>query len=390
MTTLLINSGAQDWTVVVDNRTTPAADLRQALIVGRAIDDVDTRAVDAAMRLSVDRPMLTPVLDGDGAFGWTGIPRVVWGGNAAVALPCTGSIAAPGFLARRLDLALPAQPGYPDLIQVLDLGDIELHREPVGLRGRVVAADGTPRPFAQIEISGLWHRSFDYVDETSPSTIDAIAAVTPGLARYRTGAGLRARVWQLQLLPQRSVLLDDALPGAQRIRVSAGVPFVPGSATDVIAIAGLGDVSEILHVDAVASPVTPDDVLVDLRHPLAEAHARGGEIRNAQLIAAGAWSPIQHGVHAGDRSVCLGNGGVLATAGDLIEIDGGGLASEIATLARVTTAADARGFYAVPPLHRAALIRLQAQHAAEPQPAEATFVLEPSLAAMRGDIVFPI
>jgi len=80
---------------------------------------------------------------------------------------------------------------------------------------------------------------------------------------------------------------------------------------------------------------------------------------------------------------------VLATAGDLIEIDGGGVPSEIAALTRVPTITDARGFYALPPLHRAALIRLQAQHAAEPQPAAATFVLESSLAATRGDIVFP-
>jgi hypothetical protein len=64
--------------------------------------------------------------------------------------------------------------------------------------------------------------------------------------------------------------------------------------------------------------------------------------------------------------------------------------SEIATLTRVTATADAGGFYSLPPLHRTALIRLRAQHAAEPQPAEAIFVLEPSLDAMRGDIVFPI
>jgi hypothetical protein len=390
MTTLLFNSGALNWTVVLDNRATPAADLHQALVAGRALDEADARPVDGLMQLSIDRPTLATSVDGDGMFGWSGVPRAVWGGNAAVALACRGSVEAPGFLPRRLDLALPAQPGYPDVIQALNLGGVELHRVPVGLRGRAVAANGAPRPFAQIDVSGLWHRSFDYIDETSPSTIGTIAAVAPGLARFRDGAGLQARVWQLQLQPQRSALLDDALPGARRIRVSAGVPFAPGSATDVIAIAGLGDSTEILHVDAVASPVTPDEVLVDLRHPLAEAHVRGGEVRNAQLAGASAWSPIQHGVHAGDRSVCLANGGVLATAGDLIEIDGGGVPSEIATLARVTATADAGGFYSLPPLHRASLIRLRAQHAAELQPAEATFVLEPSLAAMRGDIVFPI
>jgi hypothetical protein len=390
MTTLLINSGALNWTIVLDNRATPAADLLQALVAGRALDEADARPVDGPMQLSIDRPTLASSVDGDGMFGWSGVPRAVWGGNAAMALACRGSVEAPGFLPRQIDLALPAQPGYPDVVQALHLGGVELHRVPVGLRGRAVAANGAPRPFAQIDVSGLWHRGFDYIDETSPSTIDTIAAVAPGLARFRDGAGLQARVWQLQLQPQRSALLDDAPPGTRRIRVSAGVPFAPGSATDVIAIAGLGDTTEILHVDAIASPVTPDEVLVDLRHPLAEAHARGGEVRNAQLIGAGAWSPIQHGVHAGDRSVCLANGGVLATAGDLIEIDGGGVLSEIATLWRVTAIADAGGFYSLPPLHRAALIRLRAQHAAEPQPAEATFVLEPSLAAMRGDIVFPI
>lgn len=390
MTTLLLNSGALNWTVVLDNRMTPAAELHQALVAGRALDEADARAVDGPMQLAIDRSTLTPSVESDGMFGWSGVPRAVWGGNATTALACRGAVEAPGFLPRRLDLVLPAQPGYPDVIQPLDLGDVELHRIPVELRGRVVAATGTPRPFAQIDVSGLWHRSFDYIDETSPSTIDTVAAVRPPLARFRGGAGLRARVWMLSLQPQRSTLLDDVLPGTQRIRVSAGVPFAPGSATDVIAIAGLGDTTEILHVDAIASPVTPDEVLVDLRHPLAESHMRGGEVRNAQLTGAGGWSPIQHGVHAGDHSICLANGGVLATAGDLIEVDGGGTPSEIATLSRVTAIADAGGFYRLPPLHRAALIRIRAQHAAEPQPAEATFILEPSLAALRGDIVFPI
>ena len=134
---------------------------------------------------------------------------------------------------------LPAQPGYPDVIQALNLGGVELHRvrSPSGAaRFRRMAR----RAVAQAHVSVLCIASFDYIDETSPSTIGAIAAVAPGLGASATALGLQARVWQLLLQPQRSALLDDALPGARRIRVSSGVPFAPGSATDVIAIAGLG------------------------------------------------------------------------------------------------------------------------------------------------------
>jgi len=113
----------------------------------------------------------------------------------------------------------------------LALGDVFVHRLPVEFKGRVIAADGTPRSGAAITVSGLWHRLADFVDETSPSTVDGLAAVTPGAARLREGAAVQARVRQLQLMPERSALLDDALPGTQQIRVSTGVPFAPGSAT---------------------------------------------------------------------------------------------------------------------------------------------------------------
>jgi hypothetical protein len=94
MTTLLINSGALNWTVVLDNQATPAADLLQALVAGRALDEADARPVDGPMQLSIDRPTLAPSVDGDGMFGWSGVPRAVWGGNAAMALACRGSVEA--------------------------------------------------------------------------------------------------------------------------------------------------------------------------------------------------------------------------------------------------------------------------------------------------------
>lgn len=389
MTTLALSAGANTWRVGFEDWAMPAADLFQALVVGRAIDEGSGRPVAGALHVSGDRPTLTPITGGDGVFGFGGRPRGVWGGNAASVLACRARLEAASFLPRGLDFSLPAQPGYPDLIAPLALGDVELHRAPVQLRGRVISAKGAPRAGAKIGVASIWRRMTDHIDETSPATIGALAGIAPGAARFRAGAGLRARVRRLTLRAERGTLLDDVLPGARRIRVSVGIPFVPGSAIDVVAMPGIGDTVEILHVDAVASPVSPDEVLVDLRHPVAEAHPRGGEVRNAGLGAAGAWSPVQHGIHAGDRSICLGNGAALGATGQLLEIEGGGAAPEIATLARIAATANARGFFELPPIHRAGLIRLRAEDAAEPRPAEATFVLEPGLAATRADLVFP-
>lgn len=389
MTTLQLKAGSVAWTVGFEDWAMPAADLFQALIVGRAVDETTGRPVAGSARLACDRLALTPIVDGDGMFGWGGHPRAVWGGAAALPLPCVCTMELPGFLPRHLEATLPAQAAYPDVIQLAALGDVLVHRTPVTIKGRVTAANGAPRPGATIAVSGLWHRTGDFVDETSPSTIGALAAVTPGTARQRDGAGVRARVRRLQLRPERSSLLDDVLPGTRQLRVTAGVPFVPGSANDVVAIQGLGDVTEVMHVDAVASPVTPDEVLVTLRHPLAEAHPRGAEMRNARLTAAGAWSPVQFGIHAGDRSVCVANAGVLNAVGEMLEIDAGGFLPEVQSLAHVVATADARGFFALPPVHRAAVLRLAAQHPAEALPAENILLLDPTVAAARGDIVFP-
>jgi hypothetical protein len=377
------------WDVDFADEAVASADLFQALALARLLDEGSGAPVAGRSRLACDRATLTPLVDGDGMIGWGGQPRAVWGGHAGAALPCRATIDAAGFLPRTLAMSLPAQPGYPNMIQVLALGNIELHRLPVAPRGRVVSANGTPRAGAAVTVSGLWRGLADFVDETSLSTIGALAAVAPGTARFRAGAGLRARVRRLVWRPERVVLLDDVQPGARRIRVAAGIPFVPGSASDVIGLPGPGDVPEIVHVDAVASPASADEVLVELRHPLALAHPRGGEVRNARLTAAGPWSALQHGVHQGDRSVCLADAGVLAATGFWLEIQGGGAPAEIQALARVTATTDAGGFFSLPPLHRAALIRLRAVHAGEPQPGEATFVLDTRLAQARADLVFP-
>ena len=389
MTVLQLTAEGRSWRVGVEDWAMPAADLFQALVTARAVDEATGRAISGGLRITSDRPALTPIAGGDGIFGFGGRPRGVWGGAAASALGLRASVEAEGFLPRRMDLTLAPQPGFPDTILPLKLGDVEMHRQPVRLRGRVVSASGTPRPGATVTVAALWRRMSDHVDETSPVTIGALASIAPGAARFRSGSGLRARVRRIIPRPERATLLEDALPGARRILVSAGIPLVPGSAINVIEIPGLGDLAETLHVDAAASPVTPDEVLVDLRHPLAEAHPRGSLIRNARLGAAGAWSPVQHGIHAGDRAVCLANGAVLAAPGDLLEIGGGGAAAEIAALSRLSATADGQGHFDLPPVHRAALIRLRAQHAAEPNPAEVTFVVEPALAITRADLMFP-
>jgi hypothetical protein len=389
MTLLQLTAEGRAWRVGVEDWAMPAADLFQALVTARAVDEATGRAIPGALRITCDRLVLAPITSGDGIFGFGGRPRGVWGGAAASVLGIRASVEADGFLPRTLDLTLPPQPGFPDNIQPLKLGDVELQRQPVRLRGRVVSATGTPRPGATVTVAALWRRMADHVDETSPVTIGALAPIAPGAARFRSGAGLRARVRRIVPRPERATLLEDALPGARRIRVSAGIPFVPGSAINVIEIPGLGDLTETLHVDAVASPVTADEVQVDLRHPLAEAHPRGTLIRNARLGAAGAWSPVQHGVHAGDRAVCLANGAALAAPGELLEIGGSGAAAEIAALSRLSATTDGQGHFELPPVHRAALIRLRAQHAAEPNPAEFTLVVEPALAITRADLMFP-
>jgi hypothetical protein len=389
MTVLQLTVEGRAWRVGVEDWVMPAADLFQALVTARAIDEATGRAISGGLRITSDRPSLTPITGGDGIFGFGGRPRGVWGGAAASTLGLHAAVEADGFLPRRMDLTLAPQPGFPDTVLPLKLGDVELHRQPVRLRGRAVSANGTPRPGATVTAAALWRRMSDHVDETSPVTIGALAPVAPGAARFRSGAGLRARVRRIIPRPERATLLEDALPGTRSIRVSAGIPFVPGSAINVIEFPGLGDVTETLHVDAVASPVTPDEVIVDLRHPLAEAHPRGSLIRNARLGAAGAWSPVQHGVHAGDRAVCLANGAVLSALGGLLEIDGGGTTAEIVTLTRLTSTADGQGHFELPPVHRAALIRLRAQHAAEANRAESTLIVEPALAITRADLMFP-
>ena len=145
MTTLQLRNGSVAWTVGFEDWSMPAADLFQALIIGRAVDETTGRAVAGSARLACDRLALIPMVDGDGMFGWGGHPRAVWGGAAALPLPCACTVELPSFLPRHLEATLPAQAAYPDTIQLTGLGDVLVHRVPVTIKGRRGCRRTAPR-----------------------------------------------------------------------------------------------------------------------------------------------------------------------------------------------------------------------------------------------------
>lgn len=374
--------------VAFDDRPAPAIDLFQAVAFGHAVDECSGAAPGSVPRLVPDRSSLTPLAASDGAIALAGIPRAIWAAGTA-SLPGAATLLVEGYLPRDLAFALPAQPGFPDGVQRLAFGEVLLHRLPVVLRGRVMAGSGVPRAGASVTLSGAWHRVADYTDDGSPATIGALAGIGPGAARERSGPGARARVRDLAPQPQTATLLAGALPGDEQLVLSDGIPLAPGSATEGLLLPGGGTAPEFVQVDTVASPLAPDQVVASLRHPLARPLPPGAVLRRAVLTGAGAWANLQHDVLAGDRTLCLATGAGLVTVGDWLEIDGGGAPAEIRALSRLSTTTDARGAFALPPLHRAALVRLAASHAAEPLPVELTLNLDPALLPARADLLFP-
>ena len=117
-----------------------------ALVQARLLDDVSgdpvTRPADVtpaglAFRAPRTRALVRPRRADGGVVGLVGVPHTVFPDLRNSAYDVGLTVRADGYLPATATRSLAAQPTFPDTFTPAQLGDVEMHAEPVSLQGRM-------------------------------------------------------------------------------------------------------------------------------------------------------------------------------------------------------------------------------------------------------------
>jgi len=335
-----------------------------SLISARAIDETTMLPPRAPLTIEGDLPRLTPRIGDDGLVGFAGLPEDVFPQLGTAAYTVNMTLRAPRFLRYRRQVNVPAVAGFPANFAPVDLGTIELHREPVSIVGRVVtptALGSTPIAGATVSITGLW-RTPPPASNPPPPAPPNIISIRSGAAYDRAAAG--RFVHRLDLNPalgQQATLVDEAAIDSTTIRV-ANTVAIGATPPPLIAIdladPELTEYARVVSIDPVGT--ANEAATVHLDAPFGRIHRRGAIV--VPMIDAGiayANNALDSDVSALDR--CLFLGGMTDLAGaNFIEITGGPPPAEVHAVQLFDTVADADGFYRLPPLSRVCQVEVTA------------------------------
>jgi hypothetical protein len=247
---------------------------------------------------------------GGGRVGVVGRPRLAFP-DAAVALADVGlAVDAAGFLPLRLQAAMGPQPGYPDAFTAPDLLDVDLHRAPTRLAGRVASRTLGPLAGATVQVNGVWPRLDGITGPPAPANGMSILS---GLYSDRpVGAVLRRRNFSLaaqaKALAKPVIAGDTTLVASNRQAIAAGqvLAIEPGDPERV----------EFIGIAAIDTGSSADQpALVTLDHPARRDHAEGAVCVRAVPGAGGAPNALSRAARAGDLTAwTAGLAGIGTTA----------------------------------------------------------------------------
>jgi hypothetical protein len=361
------------WTYTISpDVDLPRGALPSAIVAARLVDELTGSPPRGPVRVSCDSPALTPRVAEDGLVGLAAVPYLAFPQLAVETYTITLGIEADGYVPVRRSVTLGPQAGFPDSFALLELGRVDLHREPVAIVGTVTAGapGATPAPNAAVRVTGIWR--------TPPPANVAMPASTPNVVSLRpriyfdrsaAGGGCLRRREMISVGGDTRVLLEDAVAGSSSLRVSNCLGVAPGGI--LLVGAGVPDLAEYMTVQSVAGASTPDQTAtIVLTYALRNRHPAGAVVQRVTPQAPGADNPFEADAAAGDACALLASMSGLAAA-QVIEILGGAPPSEYHLLSRFETLSDAAGHYRLPPLSRVAQLEIQADDGVHPPSTQA-------------------
>ncbi len=346
------------YTVSMDGAI-PEGGLASAIVFARVVDELTGQPPQARVAIETTFAGLQPRSAGDGLVGFSAIPRIALTQLRTQAYNIPVRLSASHYLDTYADAVIGPQATFPNAFAPVDLGEIELHREGVVLRGRVgepVGLDIVGIAGADIRVIGIW-RSIPGGAVPPPADAPNVISLLQGAYFGRTLAAARVRRRAMTPVPaDERVLTTEARAGSDVLRVSNRIGVAAGQ---IILIEADASRREYMTVASVAGAASPDgEAVLTLTFPLRRAHAEGTLVQRVTPQAPGADNLLTAEPIPGD--VCL----LCATLTDLgvpevVEIHGGPNPPEFHLMSRFAVVSDASGFYRLPPLSRVAQLEIE-------------------------------
>jgi hypothetical protein len=318
--------------------------------------------------------------------GLVGQPLRRYRPGFATGAPLNLTLSGPGFLPLTLNQNLGAEPGYPDAFTPIDLGSVALHRSPVTIGGRTISRTGVVRTGATVSLSGVW---LTLADLANPPTAPNLVTLASPLYVDRSAATTIATQPMTAAPPaQAKTLLRPGNVGDTSATLSDAV----GLAVGTIVAFELQDPgrAEYLAVTAIthmgAGPTFP--AVITLAFPLASPHAQGAPAIRMIPSAAGVANGLSAPSRAGDVSLLLSAMAGLSSATTVV-VAGGGGAPEYHLASPIAGTSDVQGYVTLPPVHRAAQLRLRVHHPAESVDLQRDVMPPLGVDTLTIDFVFP-
>jgi hypothetical protein len=211
-----------------------------------------------------------------------------------------------------------------------------------------------------VALDGFWPV---FPTPSTPATASPpeVVSLVPGLYVDRpVGASLRRTEMVLDV-PATKTLLRPARPGSRRVRISDATAIAIGS---VLAFesshADRVEHIAVVDIDPGSTPTQPATVV--LAHALRTLHHEGTAVTPAAPQPPGGVNSLTRPAIAGDPCAFL-DGLVDLGAAQVVAVSGGTPPVEYHAVRRYTATTGTSGGYRLPPLSRAALVRLAVTHA---------------------------
>lgn len=365
----------------------PIAVWPQMILRVALVDEITAVPPRVTPQASTTTPGMVAHADGPLA-GLVAVPLAAFRPGFITGADLRLSLFGSGFLPVNLAGTIGAEPNYPDAFQPVDLGEVALHRAPVTIRGRTVSTHRAVRDGAQVTLDGYWARMADLA--SAPVAPNLVSLCAPLNLDRAVGANVTAVP---MTVGAATTLLQPANVGDQSVLLAnqAGL-----AVNQVVALdAGDADRAEYPAVRTLtnlgAGPAFP--TIANLTSPLTRAHARGAIATAMAPGAPGTANALAAAARAGDVTLltaAVAGVPVPPAARIGVAISGGGPpTTEYNAACLIGGASDPSGYVSLPPVHRAAQLRLRAHHAAEANDLLIDVLLPLGASSLTLDLVFP-
>jgi hypothetical protein len=299
--------------------------------------------------------------------------------------PLQLALSGPAYLPLTLNTQFGAEPGYPHVFTPVDLGTVELHREPITISGRTVSHNGVVRAGAKVNLNGLWLTIADLANPAAAPNLVSLA--TPLYADRNTTATIAAR--PMTAAPQTKTLLQPGNVGDASVVVSDWLGLASGA---VLALDPQDPFrAEYLAVTGITNlgPGPAFAAVVTFAFPLARTHAAGATAVPMILGAAGPPNALSAAARSGDVALLPVAMAGLSAPQTPVMISGPGAPAEYTLASPIAGVSGPDGYVTLPPAHRAAQLELRANHPAEPADLIFDVMLPLGVSALTVNFVFP-